>query len=379
MEKQEIFNEVYKILEQHAGEDAVVSDTGLKQIADPSAGDFRILPWHEFDQIAFPETKWWITDLIPASSLVLIAAPSGEKKSWVALEMARCIVLGIPFAGQFETRKANVLYIEQESPQYLVQKRGKQLGINEISGGIYLLSQDTLSLNDPRTLDKLFRFVQEHDIKIVFIDTFRSVVGGIKEEKAEEVRAFFTRFKAWKDRGVSVVILDHCRKPQKFESAQRPKKEQILGSQDKVAAVEVVYMLHSELRSEEILFYPVKSKVSREAAPFKLLLTFEMWNGLEVAAMSHGGAIDEKKLKSEEAKHLIAAYLREAGEKKTSKDIQEALQNDAGKTAIEDALREMRRDGSISHEKQGNAYLYWIPKEEEPTATLPNDDLGSLP
>jgi len=377
MEKHAVFNEVYKILAQQVGKDSIVSNTVPSQITNPNGGNLCILPWHEFDRIAFPETEWWISDMIPASSLVLIAAPAGEKKTWVALEMARCIALGIPFVGRFETRKAPVLYIEQESPQYLVQKRGKQLGINEIKEGMYLLSQDALSLNDPHTVDDLFRFVQEHDIKIVFIDTFRSVAGGMKEEKAEEVRAFFSRFKAWKDRGITVVILDHCRKPQKFESAQRPKKEQILGSQDKVAAVEVVHMLHSEIRSEEILFYPIKSKVSREADPFKLLLTFEMRNELEAAVISHGGAIDEKKLKSKEAEELILGYLAEAKKQQTSKQIQEALQGAVGKTAIDDALKEMREQNRIGFKKVGQPFLYWLLEEDDPLEELHNDDLGS--
>jgi len=367
-----IFEVVHKILEENAIQQAAI-DNPLQE-----KNKLEILPWNEFDQIGFPETEWWIKDLVPASCIVLIAAPSGEKKSWVALEMARCIVLGIPFAGTFHARKANVLYIEQETPQYLVQKRGRQLGINAIEKGVYFLSQDILSLNDPRVIDQLFAFIQTNEVKVVFVDTLRSVAGGIKEEKAEEVRAFFARFKAWKDRGVSVVIMDHCRKPQRWEGAKQPKKDQILGSQDKVAAVEMVHMLHSEERSEEIFFYPIKSKISREANPFKLLLRFEDREGLEAATMSHGGAIEEKKLKSEKAKHLIDAYLREAEDKKTAKEIQDALQEDAGKTAVEDALKEMRNDGRVNSEKQGNGYRYWMQNENDAEETLPNNDLGRL-
>ena len=174
------------------------------------------------------------------------------------------------------------------------------------------------------------------------------------------------------------MILDHCRKPQRWEGAQHPKKDQILGSQDKVAAVEVVHMLHSEQRSEEILFYPIKSKVCREAQPFKLLLTFTTQDGgEETAIMSYGEPIDEKKLKSEDAKYLITAYLREAGERKTAKDIRLALQGDAGKTAIEDALKEMREDESISFEKKGSAYKYWMPEEQSSEGEIDEDAIFS--
>ena len=343
----------------------------------------RILQWKEFDQVKFPEAKWLIKDLIPTGTVTIIAAPSGEKKTWIGMEMSRCIALGIPFLNHFETKKGRVLYIEQETSQRLVQDRGRKLGINLVDEGIFLLSQDSLNLNEDRSIQLLHEYIEKNHIEFVVIDTLRSVAGGIKEEKAEEVRMFFNRLKPWKDRGISYLVLDHCRKPARFESTQVPKKEQLLGSQDKTASVEVLHMIRSEEKSNEIMFYPKKSKVAREIAPFKILMSDETTEHGEYVRLTYGGEIEEKKLKADEAEGMIKSYLLESDEHRTSKEIQEALEGEAGKTAIEDALKKMREDKEniVHHEKVGQAYKYWIPKDKSDELDIfnevPKSDLGS--
>ncbi|MFA6404865.1 MAG: bifunctional DNA primase/polymerase [Candidatus Paceibacterota bacterium] len=343
----------------------------------------KILQWKDFDQVKFPEAKWLIKDLIPTGTVTIIAAPSGEKKTWVGMEMSRCIALGIPFINHFETKKGNVLYIEQETSQRLIQDRGRKLGFNLVNDGIFLLSQDSLNLNEDRSIQLLHEFIERNHIEFVVIDTLRSVAGGIKEEKAEEIRMFFNRLKPWKDKGISYLVLDHCRKPARFESTQVPKKEQLLGSQDKTASVEVLHMIRSEEKSNEIMFYPKKSKVAREISPFKILMLDEITEHGEVVRLTYGGEIEEKKLKAEEAEGMIKAYLLESNEHRTSKEIQEALDGEAGKTAIEDALKKMREDKEniVHHEKVGQAYKYWIPKDKPDELDIfdevPKSDLGS--
>lgn len=180
-------------------------------------------------KIKLPEISWRIQNLIPISGLVILAAISGEKKTWVALEMARCIALGENFLGQskFKTQAGNVLYIDMEMPKTEMIRRGKQLGLSEGENKLFILNHDDLSLygygDDVDENKKWFvNFIVENNISVVFIDTFRAVAGGLKEEKAEEIRKFFNFFKPLKHLGVTAVFLDHLRKPTRWEKV--PKK-----------------------------------------------------------------------------------------------------------------------------------------------------------
>lgn len=328
------------------------------------------LSWDEFNQIKFPEQKWLIKDLIPFGGIVVIAAPPAEKKSWLALEMARCIASGVNFLAEakFETKQANVLYIDQETPRAEIWKRSKQLGIGCNS---WLVSQDELSLNNPAVIDELYDFIQEKNIGVIFIDTFRSVSGGIHEEKAEEIRGFFQRFKKWKDNSRTVVVLDHCRKPKLFESSAVPKKEQLLGSQDKVAAIEILLMIKSDHLSEEIFIHQLKSKVSFEIKPFRILIRDEGEDNNKKTILTYGGEIEPEKLKVDEAKGLILDYLSEQTDKKSTLEIINILSGSVGKNSVEDALKAMRESGEVKFDRVGSKFMYWLEKNDPQSSFLP--------
>src|SRR5581483_1623922 len=98
------------------------------------------------------------------------------------------------------------------------------------------------------------------------------------EDKAEEVRAFLKRFSALKNKGISIVMIDHCRKPHRTEG-YAPKKEQLLGSQDKVANAKTVLMLRSDLHNPVFALYQVKNRLALELKPFMVLMKEDMETG----------------------------------------------------------------------------------------------------
>ena len=111
------------------------------------------LPWAEFDKREFPEQRWRIRDLVPLEGFVIIAAPSGEKKTWLSMAMAKAIADGSDFLGNEEFRAVigNVLYIDQEMAQSEIQRRGRLLGLNKTNS--WLFSQTELNLSDEMYVD----------------------------------------------------------------------------------------------------------------------------------------------------------------------------------------------------------------------------------
>jgi hypothetical protein len=100
--------------------------------------------WEEINKMVFPADRWRIKNLIPREGIVILAAVSGEKKSWVAMSMAQCIASGINFLGNplFETLPGKVLFIDGESSTSEFQRRGRQLGFDSAGDNLLILNKE---------------------------------------------------------------------------------------------------------------------------------------------------------------------------------------------------------------------------------------------
>lgn len=327
------------------------------------------VPWDEMKKWELPAVRWRIKNLIPAEGLVILAAISGECKSWLALLMAKCIALGENFLGkdQFETKGGNVLYIDLEMPKSEMLRRGKQMELSEENHRLFILNHDDMNLyDDDYNLDRtwLMRFIEENNIQTVFVDTFRPAAGGIREEKAEEVRTFFNNFMPLKNKGVSVVFLDHLRKPARWEG-KVPQKSHLFSSQDKAASVEVLLMIRSEEGSGKISFYQRKNRLDVEIKPFTILMKDEInEQGEKKTVFEYGEEIEDSESKKEQAKELVPNILESGG--RTRKEILEIVQEEAkmGERNISDALRELCDAGVILKSKKGRQNYYTLPESE---------------
>ena len=321
---------------------------------------FKLISWGDFSSKEFPNVRWRINNLIPMEGFVILSAVSGEKKTWVSIEMAKCIAQGINFLGSelYKTEKGKVLYVDQENPERDIVRRGKQLGIEE-NGNLFIFRPSSLNLNDEVVADKFVKFILDNHIEVVFVDTLRAAAGGLKEDKAEDIRMFFNRFKAFKDMGIVVVWLDHRRKPQNFEG-KVPKKEQLLGSQDKTASIEVLLLLSSDSGSDEIRVYQAKNRLDREIEPFKILMkdsTTE--NGIQKTSLDYDGLIEPDETKKDQAKEVFLEFLQESG--KTTKEIfVVGAQNKIGKKNTRSALKELTEEGLIDYTKKGRENFYFL-------------------
>jgi RecA-family ATPase len=88
--------------------------------------------WDEIDKREYEEQPWRIRNLIPKNGSTILASISGERKTWVALEMARSIAQGVNFLEHegFSVEPGNVLFINAENAWNEIQRRGRQLGFN---------------------------------------------------------------------------------------------------------------------------------------------------------------------------------------------------------------------------------------------------------
>lgn len=327
----------------------------------------QAISWENLDKEIFPEQSWRINKLIPKEGFVILASISGNKKTWIAMEMAKSIVMSKNFLEDesFKTEGGNVLYVDGESSKSEIQRRGRQLGFKANTPyKLHIIKEEALNLNEEDADIWLKAFIEFYKIEVVFIDTFISVSGGIKEDKAEDIRQFFNKFNSLKNSGVAIVWLMHLRKPNFFEG-KAPKKEQVLGSQDKIASVEVLLMIHSESGSDEINVYQRKNRLGKEGEPFKITMKDSVdESGKVKTILEYGGLIEESENKKDQAKEMIIEILQE-GIGKTTKEILNITNKQVGSKNTRQALVELVKDGLLKIEKKGKSNYYVLPEEDK--------------
>ncbi|MDO8496207.1 MAG: AAA family ATPase [bacterium] len=362
-----IKNKILSITEMDSLEIPEPEDDDLERIPDP-------ISWSEFSLKKFPEDRWYIEGLVPKYGSTILAAVSGERKSWLALQMTKSLISGEDFLGHFKVWPGNVLYIDGEMAESEFQRRGKQLQLIDKNFKMFLLNKGDIDLSSDSGIAYLRLFVKVFEISVVFIDTFREVAGGLKESQAEDVREFFNPFKPFKNEGVALIWLDHFRKPARWEG-DVPKKEYLLGSQDKAAGCEVLLMLKTDDKTEEIGVYQTKNRVGAILKPFKIKMEDELVDSQKITKFSYLGEIEEKEQQKERAKELILNILKERGS--YNKELVSAVYESSkiGSRNTQEALRDLIKAKTIDFVREGRKHYYFLPKEEEPEK---DPEMGSL-
>lgn len=346
----------------------------LKRYAEEDEKN-KALFWRDIDAMEFPSDRWRVRNLIPKDGMTILASVSGEGKTWTALKLARDISLGNDFLDQeqFKTVQGKVLYVDAENSLSEIQRRCRQLSFTDTDQLLFKVV-DQLNLNDEDKVSELIDLIKEENIKVVIIDTFRALAGGLKEERAEEVRAFFSRFKELKGSDISIIWLDHYRKPSNFEG-RVPKKEFLFGSQDKTANVETLLMMKKE--EDDITVYQRKNRLGKEITAFKMTITDQTdVDGATKTLIEFAGEIDEKESKKDIAKEFIPDMLIDGP--KTTPEIVEILykQKKVAERNTREALKELISENVINKRKNGRKDEYYLTAST--SSILAEDEFNSF-
>jgi hypothetical protein len=367
----------------------------IESVIQPS---ISLQTWSDIDSLTFSEDMWRIKSLIPVSGIIFLAGISGERKTWLAFEIANALTTPRNFlhSDRFPVEGCNVLYVDCEMGDFLVRKRGRQLGFNdEHEFQTYFITKDALNLNDEdgTDLEDVIEIVKKREVSVVIVDTFRAVAGGLKEEKADEIRSFFNRFMQLKEIGVCVIFLDHLRKPNHFEG-KVPKKEHLFASMDKVAVADVLVMMRTEPGSEITSVYQRKNRLAPEIDPFTFRMEdTDINSDNNQTRLIYQGEIGGEDSVVEKAQEVILEVLEEGP--RTRKELISIVykQVKVAERRASDAIRELEASQFIEVSKRGKENLYTLQpldtgdvvKEEAPEtvalinsdATLPSKEISS--
>ena len=171
------------------------------------------MPWWErvgsLDDLKYKPVEYAVGGLIPLGSLCMMAGKPGAYKSFVALDLARCIAEGRAFAGAYGCTAREVMYIDLENPQNIVASRKKTLGIGKVPKLRYL----------GRWSEVRFAGIDSQDIRdyakavkpVLFFDSLIRFHSSDENDNSEmgRVMACFMELAAL---GATVIVLHHAAK-----------------------------------------------------------------------------------------------------------------------------------------------------------------------
>jgi len=154
--------------------------------AAPAHQKFTLEPWRDISFVVFDE--WLIKQFLPLQGLAAIFGKPGSFKSFVALDIALCIVRGQPWGGRRTTQK-NAVYIAAEGSAGLrKRKAGYQIAQPDLPSDLpFALVAAAPNLGtDKGDLPALVAAIEAADFKpgLIVLDTLAQTIGAGDENGA---------------------------------------------------------------------------------------------------------------------------------------------------------------------------------------------------
>lgn len=173
----------------------------------------KIYHWSDLAQL--PSRKYLIKGLFDAKGMSVIYGASNSGKTFLALDIACHISLGMEWQGK-RTRKGMVVYIAAEGgygTQGRLEAFRKHHDI-EGYGDLNIIPSSVLLAGDRNDLDSLLEsLVPLSPIELVVIDTLARAMGGEDENLAKDMGAFIKNCDEIRERtGAHVLVIHHSGK-----------------------------------------------------------------------------------------------------------------------------------------------------------------------
>ena len=177
-----------------------VSDMGIPITKAAPTHKFKI--YSAKDYVAHVrKLEWFVKGVVPKAELVAIFGASGSGKTFITLDIACRVALGLPWFG-IQSRQAKVLYIAAEGAagmrermQAWCQHNGQSL--DELSESLFVLG-DQPNLTEKDDVKALLSSIKGQcaGVELVIADTMAQVTPGANENSGEDMGRFLGFCKA---------------------------------------------------------------------------------------------------------------------------------------------------------------------------------------
>jgi|TARA_B100000315_G_scaffold99575_1_gene91617 RecA-family ATPase len=152
--------------------------------------------------------EWVVDMLIPKDGITLIFGKGGIGKTWLTLDIARCIGGGIPYQG-YNTEKTFVVFVDFENPLTVLHERTQKLGD---ANNVFFWRAHNDKLKAPKLDHKRWELYKSLPKESVLIfDTLRASQSG-DENASNDMGRIIERLKELRDLGFTIILLHHTPK-----------------------------------------------------------------------------------------------------------------------------------------------------------------------
>lgn len=128
-----------------------------------------------------------VEGLLHKEEFLLCSATAKTGKTFLAIELAKCVVTGTPFLGKYPTTKGRVLYFETElKPFYLKQRLSKMLDQSAEENDELLICKKSIKIDTSDGEHDLIKAIMEYKPDLVILDPFYRLHTK-NEDKAQEI------------------------------------------------------------------------------------------------------------------------------------------------------------------------------------------------
>ncbi len=182
--------------------------------------------------------SWLVEGLILNDAVTMLNAYAKEGKTYLTMEIARCVATGEPLFRFLETKQGTVLVIDSENSWPLLKGRYEKLGVSE-ELPIKYLSFQPVRLDTRSGIEALKEAVRDINPALIIFDTLTRFHRK-KENEAGEMAIVMETQKELAEAGHSVLTLHHRRKGEGRE------EEMVRGSGDILASVDNLLTLKKD-------------------------------------------------------------------------------------------------------------------------------------
>ncbi len=315
----------------------------------PSKNSLDVISASELATKDFPQEQWLVEKLLPKKGVIFWGGKRGSMKTWSAMILALSIARGMKYLDNFETVKADVLFVDAENGGAQMQKRLKMLTrTTEIPSNLHFSFFPKLKFDEDTT--PLEEFLEEHPGAVVIVDSFRRVLG-VDENEAGEVNTLFVDairplIEAY---DATFILLHHLRKG--MGKGVHDHLDELRGSSELVNYADAV-ILFERVRSDgrALIMRHAKSRTGIEQEPCRL----EVEADEDTFRFNFLGTFEESANQPEKAAKAIQKWVFENAktEFKTS-EVQDALKTEFNGKAIGRGLKWLVEQNLFTKPRKG--------------------------
>lgn len=222
------------------------------------------------------KVEWLVPSLIARGAIGFVAGLPETCKSWLCMDLAIAVASGQDWAGLFTTKRAKVLFIDQERFAGETRRRfrailnARGLSIADVEGYLTVQAGSSRKIDIDASYEALQRDLKDLAPDLVIIDSF-ATFHTKEENNRSDIQVVLERTKELRSKyGCSIIYIDHegkgAHQDQK-EGDEVPHLVRMAGSIAKPASAELVLTVRKKAPGMAGV-YVTKSTLAKASNPF---------------------------------------------------------------------------------------------------------------